>query len=113
MINFVIQTQNTFPPTTLKACLIAATGVMKMKWRVWREKLLLLLAIRKQEEGVLAWEMLDAQIALGLPGLAQECTHICLKIGLPDICRGRPDRVTREEISEHIFFNHLKSVKED
>ena len=101
------------PVSTPKACLIAATGVMKMKWRVWREKLLLLLAIRQQEEGVLACEMLDAQISLGLPGLAKECTLICHKIGLPDICRGRPERVSKDEISEHIFFNHLKSVKED
>ena len=35
-------------------------------------KILLLLAIRQQEKGVL-----DAQIALGLPGLAKECTIIC------------------------------------
>ena len=30
-----------------------------------------------------------------------------------DICRGRPDRVTKEKIKEHIFYHHLKHMKEE
>ena len=101
------------PLSTPKACLIAATGRTRMKWRVWEQKLLLILAIRQQEEDVLAWQVLSEQVELGLPGLAQEASEICSQIGLQDICRGRPDRVTKEKIQEQIFYHHLKYLKED
>ena len=84
-----------------------------MRWRVWELKLLLVLAIRQQEEEVLARQVLEEQVELGLPGLGQEATDICLKLGLPDICRGRPDRVSKEKIQEEIFYNHLKHLKEE
>ena len=50
---------------------------------------------------------------LGLPGLAQEAMDICSQIGLLDICRGRPDRITREKILEQVFYHHLKQIKEE
>ena len=101
------------PVSTPKACLLAATSRMKMRWRVWELKLLLVLAIRQQQEDVLAWQVMEEQVALGLPGLAQEATDICARIGLQDICRGRPDRISKEKIQEHIFYNHLQHIKEE
>ena len=77
------------------------------------QKLLLILAIRQQEEDVLAWQVLKEQVELGLPGLAQEVTEICTQIGLEDICRGMPDRISKEKIQESIFYNHLKHLKEE
>ena len=65
------------PGSTPKACLLAATSRMKMRWRVWERKLLLFLAIRQQGEDVLARQVLEEQVELGLPGLAQEATDIC------------------------------------
>ena len=50
---------------------------------------------------------------LGLPGLAQEVTELCTQIGLEDICRGRPNRISKEKIQESIFYNHLKHLKVD
>ena len=41
------------PGSTPLACLRGATGLRGMKWRVWEAKLLLVLAIRQQDEGVL------------------------------------------------------------
>ena len=80
---------------------------------MWEQKLLLILAIRQQEEDVLAWQVLKEQVELGLPGLAQEVTDICTQIGLEDICSGRPDRISKEKIQESIFYNHLKHLKEE
>ena len=101
------------PVSTPKACLLAATSRMKMRWRVWERKLLLILAIRQQGEDVLARQVLEEQVELGLPGLGREVTDICYQLGLEDICRGRPDRVTKELIKEQVFYHHLKHIKED
>ena len=67
------------PGSTPLACLREATAVMAMKWRVWEEKLLLVLAMRLQEGEVLAKELFEEQVVLGLPGLASE---ICKTIGI-------------------------------
>ena len=75
------------PVSTPKACLLAASGRTRMKWRVWEQKLLLILAIGQQEDEVLAKQVFEEQVELGLPGLAQEATDICSQIGLQDICR--------------------------
>ena len=76
------------PVSTPKACLLAATSRTRMKWRVWEQKLLLILAIRQQDDDdvVLAKQVLEEQVELGLPGLAQEASDICSQIGLADIC---------------------------
>ena len=58
-----------------------------MKWRVMEAKVLLVLAIRRQEEGGLALEVLQEQMAMGFPGLGQEVRQICLEVGLPDATR--------------------------
>ena len=101
------------PVSTPLACLRAATAVLGMKWRIWREKLLLVLAIRNQEEGVLAKEVFREQVDLGLPGLVQEVKVICATIGLPNVCICSPDKVNKKVIKEHIFYHHLKTVKEE
>ena len=98
------------PVSAPKACLRAATGVMGMKWRIWEEKLLLVLAILEQEEGVLANEVFLDQVSLGLPGLAHEAEEICKVLGMPNICKVRS---SKKEIQENIFYNHLKCVKEE
>jgi hypothetical protein len=61
-----------------------ALGLLGMQWRVWQEKVLLVLAIREQEEGCLAQEVLEEQLGMGWPGLGQEVKEICLNVGLPD-----------------------------
>ena len=55
-------------------------------------KLPLILAIREQGEEVLARQVLEEQVELGLPGLGREVTDICYQIALQDICRVRPGR---------------------
>ena len=101
------------PASTPLPCLRGATALMGMKWRVWREKLNLVLSIRRQEEGVLACQLFEEQVSLGLPGLVPEVRDICQSIGLPDITRGRPDNVSNKKVEEHIFYTHLKCLKEE
>ena len=67
---------------------------MGMRWRIWREKLILILAIQEAEEDTLARRLLEEQVTMGWPGLSREGSQICQKIGLPDICK---ERVTRLE----------------
>ena len=55
-----------------------------MKFCVWQEKVLLILAIREQEEGCLAKEVLEEQVRMGWPGLGQEVQEICRQTGLED-----------------------------
>jgi hypothetical protein len=101
------------PGSTPLACLRGATAVMGMKWRVWQEKLLLVLAIRRLEGEVLAKEVFQEQVVLGLPGLAKEASHICSTVGLPDISICCLKIIDKEEIKEKIFYHHYKCVKEE
>lgn len=96
------------PNSTPVPSLRAITSQLGMKWRVWQEKCLLVRAIRRQEEGCLAREMLQEQISRGWPGLAVEVTEICKIIGLKDVCR---EDVEKEDIKEAIFYHHYASMK--
>ena len=70
------------------------------------EKLHLVLSIWRQEEGVLAWQLFEEEVSLGLPGLVPEVRDICQMIGLPD-------DVSKEKVEEHIFYHRLKCLKEE
>ena len=73
------------PQSTPRLATRAALGLQGMKWRVWQAKVLLVEAIMEQEEDCLAREVLEEQVRMGWPGLAQEVQEICKEIGLPDV----------------------------
>ena len=56
--------------------------MLGMKWIIWKEKILLVMSIRKQEEEGLARTVLEEQISMGWPGLAKQVIKICTQIGL-------------------------------
>ena len=87
-----------------------ALGLMGMKWRVWQEKVLLVVAIMGQGEDTLARQELEEQVAQGYPGLAREVTDICLDIGLPDVLEGG---VSKGEVKAAIKSHHLMVLKEE
>ena len=62
---------------------------------------------------MLALQIFEQQVGLGLPGLTQEVRTICRTIGLPDITLGRPDQVNKEKVKEHVFYHHLKCLKQE
>ena len=90
------------------ASLRAALGLPGMKWRVWEQKILLIQAIRQQEEGGLASEVLKEQVQMGWPGLAQEVKQICQDIQLPDATKSN---ISKEDIKKAIKYDHLKALK--
>ena len=65
-------------------------------------------AIRRQKEGGLAREVLEEQLQMGWPGLAQEVSQICKCINLPDASRRDLDK---EDIKKAVQYDHLKSLK--
>ena len=88
------------PVSAQGASLRAALGLVGMKWRVWEAKILLIQAIRRQEEGGLAKEVLNEQIDMSWPGLAKEVRDICKEIHLPD---ASIKDVDKEEIKKAIM----------
>ena len=58
-----------------------------MKVRVMQAKVLLVIAIRRQEEEGLDREVLEEQLFMGFPALGQEVKEICKEVGLPDATR--------------------------
>ena len=81
-----------------------------MKWRVWQEKVLLLLAIQEQEEDGLASEVLEQQLRMDWPGLGQEVRKICKEVGLPNVTEPKT-AVNKEDVKDAIKYHHLKHMK--
>ena len=100
------------PQSTPKLAARAALGLLGMKWRVWEAKVLLVVAIREQEEDCLAKEILDEQVRMDWPGLAKEVKKICQEVGLPDATDPNT-RLQRETVNEAIRINHHQHLKED
>ena len=100
----VLQVPVSSPKCSLRA-VFALTG---MRWRVMEAKVLLVLAIRRQEEGGLALEVLEEQMAMGFPGLGQEVRQICLEVGLPEATRMD---VKPEEVRKCLKLENLKQQK--
>ena len=98
------------PHSTPRLALRAMTGMLGMGWRIWKEKLSLVAALRRLEDTTVAKEIFNDQLELGLPGLLIEAQEICKKIGIDDITR---IEVSKEEISEALENHHLKVIKEE
>ena len=98
------------PASAQGASLRAALGLPGMKWRVWEAKINLIQAIRRQDDGGLAKEVLEEQKKMSWPGLAKEVSRICKEIHLPD---ASIKDVDKEEIKKAIKYDHLKSVKQE
>lgn len=96
------------PRSTPLPALRGSTGLLGMKGHVWKEKLLLIRAIKNQEEGCQARQVLEEQLDLGLLGPAAEATKICETLGIPDICR---ESVEKDEINKAIKHHHHMSLK--
>ena len=65
-------------------------------------------AIRNQEEGGLAREIVEEQLTRVWLGLGKEVAEICVYLKLIDASRME---VQKETIKKAVWFDHLKSVK--
>ena len=108
--NLFVKTLLHLPDSTPVPALRAITGQLGMKWRVWQEKLLLILAIRKVKEDTLAGEMFEQQVEEGWPGLVEEATAISKELQIPDVCR---EEVTKKEIKDAIKNHHHAAIKKE
>ena len=69
-------------PGSPKPSLLWDMGVLDMGLRVWIEKAMLVLHVRKLEEGSLARRVYEEQVTKEWPGLAQEVDQICRELGV-------------------------------
>jgi hypothetical protein len=97
------------PESTPKIGLISKSASVRSKWRIWREKIMLVRRIQRQELTCLARRVYEQQLSLNLPGLAREVTEICEQIKIPDVnyCS-----VKKDKIEENPFFHHYKDMNE-
>ena len=72
------------PQGTPSASLTWETGLMDMKLRIWKEKVLLVLHIRSLDENTLAHKVYKEQKEQGWPGLAKETKEMCEELNILD-----------------------------
>ena len=97
------------PDSTPKIGLIAETSTVRSKWRIWTQKLMFVRRLQQMNTSVLARQVYERQLRLGLPGLAREVSDICQLIKIPDI---NYFQVKKEMIEEGVFYHHYKDMKE-
>ena len=73
------------PESCPKVALRCETKMVGMKWRVWQEKILLILRIKNHEKGILCRDVHKECKSISWPGLGQEVTSICQELGIPDV----------------------------
>ena len=72
------------PQGTPSASLTWETGLMDMKLRIWKEKVMLVLHIRSLDDNTLAKKIYNQQVEENWPGLAKETKEICEELGIQD-----------------------------
>ena len=70
--NFFWRVMVTVPESCPKIALRSETSMLGMKWRVWREKIMLLVRIKMHDESVLARQVYEESKARGCPALGDE-----------------------------------------
>ena len=108
--NLFLQVLLKVPSSTPKPAYRAETGLLGMQWRIWREKLMLVFALKELDKNALAREVFDEQMEMGWPGLGLEAEEICRTIGIPNICT---EDVGKAEVKEAIMYHHMKEMKEE
>ena len=59
--------------------------MLGMKWRLWQEKILLLMRIRNHNEETLCRQIYEEGELREWPGLGQEVREICTTLDIPDV----------------------------
>ena len=71
-------------PGAPKVALRADTGTRSMESRIWREKIMLVYHVSQLDEGSLAKDMLEEQVANNWQGLASEVSDLCQSMNIED-----------------------------
>jgi len=97
------------PKSTPRVSLRSETGSRKIKFRIWKLKVMLVMRIRTQERS-LAKAIYEEQVAMGWPGLAKEVEDICKEIGVRNVNK---EMISKEELEEAVSFADYKEMKKD
>ena len=72
------------PKSTPKPALRSETGMLGMKVRIWKQKLMFTYHLKNLKDGVLAKDVWKEQLQNDWPGLAREVSQICIELGMED-----------------------------
>ena len=100
----------TVPESCPKIALRCETGMLGMKWRIWLEKILLLVRIKNQDMTSLSRQVYEESRVKGWPGLGEEVTEICKDIGIPDV---NDVFVSKPGIKKAIWDHHYVDLKKE
>ena len=95
------------PESCPKLALRCETGMIGMKWRVWLEKVALLVRIQNKKANTLCKRIYEEGKVKGWPGLSQEVSDICAEIGIPDVNHNVVENI---RIKEAIFMHHCRAA---
>ena len=98
------------PESCPKVALRCETKMLGMKWRLWQEKIFLIMRIRSHEEDTLCRLIYEEGKKKGWPGLGKEVANICQELNIPDVNNESVSKVT---IKEAIFNHHYAAMKEE
>ena len=97
------------PSGTPKVMLTAETASLRMKQRIWLQKLFLAKKILSQGES-LANQVYKEQLKMGWGGLSAEVEQICREIGVENV---NEKVVSRQELKTAVEWHNIKEAKED
>ena len=100
----------TVPESCPKIALRCETRMLGMKWRIWLEKINLLVRIKNQAETSLSRQIYEECKERGWPGLGEEVAEICKEIGLPDV---NDVAVSKSDIRQAIWDDHYQDLKRE
>ena len=105
--NFFWRVMLCVPESCPKIALRCETRMLGMKWRIWQEKILLLMRIKGHGMNTLCRQVYEEGIKNDWPGLAKEVAEICKEIGISNV---NEVRVTKSEIKKAIFNHHYNDM---
>merc|ERR1719509_344437 len=97
------------PKGTPKVMLRAETRSRKIRFRIWKQKVMLVTRIRQQERS-LAKAIHEEQVEMGWPGLAKEVKEICKMLGVKD---ANKEVLEKDELEDAVFCHEYKEMKEE
>ena len=84
--------------------------MLGMKWRVWQDKILLLMRIRSHGYETLCKDVYKEGRGKGWPGLEKEESEIFEEMGIPD---ANYSLVPKNIVKETIFKHHYSDILEE
>ena len=108
--NFYWRVMLKVPESCPKLALRCEPRMIGMKWRLWEQKILLLLRVKQQDKTTLSRQVYEEGMVRGWAGLGAEVREICKTIQIPDV---NEKSITKAEVKNAIFAHHYKDMKSE